>query len=630
MILAAVAPPARAQTGLPGELRVVADVRLSGRIHVRGREIRAVLKTRPASLLPWRAKPALRVDFLRADTLAIESVLQQHGYLDARAHARVGPATNPSEAIVTFVIEEGPRSKVGSVTLTGVYAYPIEQLKRRLLARPGRPFNPAYLIADTTRISRAYQERGYIPHVQAGVTREGLRVDVRYGVSEGPLYHFGDVAVISPGGARVRETLIRRELLIRKGEVYRYPRVERSIERLYETGLFSQVQMTALVDSTQSSIDLDLRVRERKPRWIDAGIGSGTAERFRSTAEWGHRNVGGRGLQGVVSSRLALDGGGRFLLTHSEASLLEPWVGRTRTRGLVTGYYERRDDRADPRWVIGLEAKGFSFELRRELGRFARVSLLEDNAFVTQSIEFRDPNVSTLVRQSLTDSVPPHYTTHRLQLGLDRDLRDNPLNPSKGSAQNLSGEVAGGPLKGTSSFTKGLLASSWYSPLPNGWILASRVRAGVIRPFGERATFSPDPTLDSLVQRVPLTDRFRTGGVNSIRGYNESSIPFSGGLAMLEGSLELRIPVFGPFGVEAYVDAGNVWLRPSHVRASQFRPSVSHRSLDPADVRYVVGIGPRVNLPVGPLRIDFTWSLRPSEHEKAFVAKPQFAIGPSF
>src|SRR5262245_53400831 len=318
-ILGMLATPAGAQQMLPGELRVVTEVRLQGLHHVKAKEVRAVLKTRLPSRWPWAVKPALRVDFLRADTLAVESVCRRHGFLDARAHARVTQGRSPREAIVTFEVEEGKASRIGSVTFTGVASYPADQLRKRLLARPGRAYNPAFLIADTTRISRAYQDRGYIPHVTASMTRDGLHAYVRYDVIEGPLYAFGQVDVIPPEKAHVNERLIRRELLIKPGEVYRYPRIERSIERLYETGLFSQVQMTAFVDSTQKSVDVDLRVRERKPRWVDAGIGSGTAERFRSTVEWGHRNVAGSGLQGGLNTVLAFDGTGKFLLSRSEA-----------------------------------------------------------------------------------------------------------------------------------------------------------------------------------------------------------------------------------------------------------------------------------------------------------------------
>jgi outer membrane protein insertion porin family len=633
LVLVLLGPGARdahAQQEFPSELRVIVRVRVHGRHRVPARDIWSVVKTRRPSIWPWGERPALRLDFLRADTLAIETVCRQYGFLDARAHARVTSGANPREAIVTFEIEEGSRTRVGTVSFDGVRAYPIEQLRRRLTARAGRPFNPSFVIVDTTRISRAYQERGYIPHVTAATHRDALRVDIRYDVTEGPLYYFGDVLVLPQAEGRVREGYIRRELLIRKGDVYRYPRMERSIERLYETGLFSQVQMTPFVDSTRSRVDVDLRVRERKPRWVDAGIGSGTAERFRSTGEWGHRNVGNRAVQGVLSSRIAFDDRARFLLTRSQVSLLEPWLLHTRTRGEASGYYERGRDRTDPRWVIGEETKGFSFQLRRELGRFARVSLTQDNAFVLQSIDWRDPDLTPLVRDSLTLNVPPHFTTHRLQLGLDRDLRDNPLNASRGSVQNLTAEVAGGPLKGTSSFTKAQLTSAWYTPLSNGWILASRVRAGAISPFGENVQFSPDPKLDPQVQRVPLTDRFRSGGVNSIRGYDENSLPASGGLALLEASLEFRVPLAGPFGLEVFADAGNVWARPSLIELRQFEPRATHRPLDPSDVRFVVGFGPRVNLPIGPLRIDFTWSLRPTLEHARLKGVRQFAIGPAF
>jgi len=619
---------------LPGELSVVAEVRISGLHHVKGKEVRAVLKTRLPSPWPWAEKPALRTDFLRADTLAIESVCRRHGYLDARAHARVTPGRNPRQAIVTFEVEEGQRTKIGAVAFTGVEAYPADALRKRLLSRPGRPYNPAFLIADTTRISRAYQDRGYIPHVTGTMIRDGYKANVRYDVNEGKLYHFGDVEVLSPPDPHVKESLIRRELLIRTDEVYRYPRIERSIERLYETGLFSQVQMSAFVDTTLPRVDVDLRVRERKPRWVDTGIGSGTAERFRATVEWGHRNVAGSGLQTGLSTVLAYDGRGQFLLSRTEAQLVQPWLFHTRTRGAPTVYYEARDDRLDPRWVVHLWSRGFSFEVRRQLSRFARLSLLNDNTFVNQTIEFLSPALTpsdSLDREELIKLTPPHYTTHRLALAFDRDLRDNPLDATTGSAQSVAGEIAGGPLQGTSSFYKGVLVSAWYTPRANGWVLATRIRTGVIRPFGEATFFTPDTTLDDEVQRVPLTDRFRTGGVNTIRGYNESSIPTSGGLALIEASIELRIHLRGPFGLEVYADAGNVWPRPSYIKIEQFRPEISDEPLDPGDVRYVVGLGPRLKLPVGPLRLDFTWGLRPAEGGPLKgVPKMQFAIGPSF
>jgi len=191
--------------------------------------------------------------------------------------------------------------------------------------------------------------------------------------------------------------------------------------------------------------------------------------------------------------------------------------------------------------------------------------------------------------------------------------------------------VAGGPLKGTSSFSKLQGQAAVYAPTARGWVVAARVRGGVIDAFGsDDRNFSPDPTLDRRVARVPLEDRFRIGGVNSVRGYSENSIPASGGLALAQANLEVRVPVIGPFGFEAFADGGNVWRRPSRIRISQFRPLLNHQTLEDDDVRFVIGVGPRLNLPIGPLRLDFTWSLRPSGTGPALVAAPQFAIGPSF
>jgi outer membrane protein assembly complex protein YaeT len=628
---------ARAQEDLLGEIRTIAAVRFEGRHRVSARELRSVMKTRSSSRWPWREKQVLRADFLRSDNLAIRDRYVHHGFLDAEVGYRVTPQRDSSRVRVTFVIREGERSRVASVGFTGVHAHSEEQLERRLLARRGQPFDPFVLQLDTLKISELYQERGFRPHVVARARRrdgaDSLSVDVRFAVEEGPQYLVGEVYVF--GQEKVKERLIRRELVLKRDDVYRRSRMVRSWERLYDTGLFRQVQISPIVDSTRSRMEFELRVTERKPRWIDAGVGSGTAERFRATGEWGHRNVWGGGFQGALASRVAFNGSGRFLLSRTELSLLEPWLFGTRTRAVITPSYERSNDRADPRWLVEQSARGLKFELGREINRFSRVTLSQNNAWVHQDLSLFADTLAAPVRDSLERSIVARYKTHSVALSGVRDFRDNPLNATRGSMQALTGELAGGPLKGTSSFGKLAFVSSWYTPFRNGWVLATRVRAGAIDPTGNAPAFSLETEVDSAVARVPLGDRFRTGGVNSIRGFDENSVPPSGGLALLQANVELRIPVAGPFGLEVYADAGNVWARPKYIKGRQFIPKRSHEVLADSDVRYVVGFGPRLNLPIGPLRFDLTWSLRPFVDPddgvtRWLVAKPQFAIGPSF
>ena len=623
---------AEAQDEFLGEIRTIAAIHFEGRHGVGEGELLSVMKTRRPSFWAWREQPILRPDFLRSDTLAIRDRYIHHGFLDARVGVRVDDTRDSSRAAVTFLIHEGERSRVHRIDFTGVQSVPHDELRRKLVSRIGQPFDPFALKLDTLKISEVYQERGFVPRVSALAARgeglDSLRVSVTYFVEEGRQYRVREVLV--HGFEPVDERLVRRELLLKRDDIYRRSRVVRSGERLYDTGLFSQVQVSPIPIADSAYMDFDLRVRARKPRWVDAGIGSGTAERFRATAEWGHRNLLGRGFQAALSTRIAFDGTGHFLLSRTELSLLEPWLFRTRTRGVVTPFYERSDERANPQWLVEQRASGFKVDLVRQLSRFSRAAITQTNVWANQDLTILSDTLSDAVRDSLEQSVVAGYSTHSIALSGLRDYRDNPINASYGSMQAISIELAGGPLKGTSSFRKIDFASAWYTPFKRRWVLATRVRAGAIDPTGRAPAFSPEAQVDEQVARVPLNDRFRIGGVNSIRGYGENTIPFEGGLAVLQANAELRIPLVGPFGLEVYVDAGNVWARPSYITWDDFRPSWSDVPLSRDDVRYVFGFGPRINLPIGPLRVDVTWSLRPLPGEAGHRPKPQFAIGPSF
>jgi len=626
--------PAGAQEDLLGEPRTIAEVRFEGRQRVGAGELRSVMKTRGPSFWPWRGRPALRADFLRVDTLAIRDRYLHHGYIDASVGVRLTPMTDSTQVRVTFVIREGERSQVGALEFSGVHSYPEGDLRRRLLLQPGETFDPYALQLDTLKISELYQEHGFRPHVAAGAWRgdgpDSLRWRVRYDVEEGPRFLVGDVFYRTSGTPRVSERLVRRELVLKRDDVFRRSRMLRSGERLYDTGLFSQVQISPIVDSTNSRMDFELRLSERKSRWVDAGVGSGTAERFHAIGEWGHRNLFGRGFQGALATRVAFNGAGRFLLSRTELSLLEPWLMRTRTRAILTPFYERTDDRANPEWLVRQESRGFRAELGRELSRYSRVTISQNNLWANQDLTLFSDTISAARKDSLERTVVSRFNTHSIALGALRDYRDNPLSATRGSMQAINVELAGGPLKGTSSFRKVDMVSAWYTPFWSGWVLALRARGGVIKPTGDGPAFSLENAVDEEVTRVPPNDRFKTGGVNSIRGFGESKIAPDGGLALLQANVELRIPVVGPFGIEIFVDAGNVWARPSYIKGRDFTPRWNGIPLSPNDVRYVFGIGPRINLPIGPLRLDVAWKLRPPPGEAQHVPKYQFAIGPSF
>lgn len=635
-VLALTAPPARAQVDLMRELRAVKRVRIEGTERVARGELKRVLKTQSPSRWPWAERPSLRPDFLRADTAAIRLYYRHRGFLEARADVRVEGAEGADDATVVFTVTEGPLYRIAAVTLDGVRPELQAPVRRRLWSRPGRPWDPAYLHLDTLIISAVHQDHGFRPRARGTARADDQhRVTVGYRVEEGPQYRVGAVRV--HGTESVNPRLVTRELLLARGDVYSRTRVQRSQERLYETGLFRQVQVSSRFDSAGGEVGFELRVAERKRRWVDAGVGSGTAERFRFETEWGARNLFNRGLENAVGGRLSFYGNGRFQRARLEYTLREPWLLGTRTRAEISPYLESYDDRAIAAYVLQQRFVGLDLRFTRELNRYTKVSLIQRNQWVEQDVDYTSGAAPTV-------AVPaaPRYQTHRLQLQGTRDFRDHPLFPTRGSSQVLSLEGAGGILAGSSSFLKAEFIPAWYTPLRNGIVLAARLRGGVLDPLGD------DPGLivggaDSTVASVPLEDRFRAGGVNSVRGFNENSILPDGGLAVIEGSIELRVPVarvpvLGAIGFETFVDAGNVWSRPEHVRWGQFAPRVSRAPLGDGDLRWVFGAGPRLESPIGPIRMDVSWNLRPVPEKRPgeggnrgyLEPAVQFAVGPSF
>jgi len=634
LFLAAAPAAVQAQgSGLPEELRAISRVRYEGLQALGRRELRSAnLKTRSPSRLPWREPPLLRLDYLRSDTASIAGLYRHYGYLDTRVRWRLEPEKDGRRTRVVFLVDEGRRSVVREVTLSGVSVYPEKELRRELLSRPGAAFDPAFLQLDTLRMAALYQERGHFAHARGQARRgtpDSLAVSVHYSVDEGPQYRVGDIAY--QGGQRLRESLGRRELLIRTGDTYRTSRVERSIERLYETGLFQQVQVSRRPDSLRRTVEFDIRVRERRTRWVDGGIGSGTTDRFRAEAELGHRNLDTRALRGVLDSEVAYSGDGKFRRAEGAFTLTEPWLLGLRLQGTAGGFLRRIDDRGDPRYVQRLRERGVEFSLQREIGRIGRWLLVQRNTFADQDYEVLDTTAAgARVADSLADAVVQRYRTNTLIGSVTRDMRDDRIAARRGSIQTLSGELAGGPLAGSSSYRKALIVSSWYTPLPNGWDLATRASAGVMAPFGETpGNFSPDAA-DPQVARVPRSSRFLIGGPNSLRGYGENSLPADGGLAMVLGNLELRIPVLGPLGIEAFLDAGNVWARGEHIKAADFIPPWQGQRGRPGDLRYTYGVGARFVLPFGPLRLDAAWSDHPDFPGSRRRPVFQFAIGPTF
>jgi len=125
-------------------------------------------------------------------------------------------------------------------------------------------------------------------------------------------------------------------------------------------------------------------------------------------------------------------------------------------------------------------------------------------------------------------------------------------------------------------------------------VFAQRLRASTID--------APAPT-DAA---VPFFKRYFLGGSTSLRGWGRYEVsPLTergqpiGGLSVVEGSTEVRLPVGQKMSAVGFVDAGSVGRLPWHI--------------DRDGLRIDVGPGLRYDTPIGPFRFDLGYQLNPIE-----------------
>jgi outer membrane protein insertion porin family len=200
-------------------------------------------------------------------------------------------------------------------------------------------------------------------------------------------------------------------------------------------------------------------------------------------------------------------------------------------------------------------------------------------------------------------------TTSRITGSLRRDTRDHLFDPSKGSDNSISLEYAGGPLGGSNYFTRYDVNSAWFTTPFWKITYIARGRIGYIH--------------GNDGHPVPLFERYRLGGIYTIRGFKAWSVgpkapngEVIGGDKELFFNFEAVFPLIPEVKIKGLVffDAGNAWDV-----AQPF-------ALD--DLRTSVGFGFRWISPVGPLRLEWGYNLSPKPDENR--SSWDFSIGGIF
>lgn len=626
LLLLAPAPVHALDEELLGALKRVEKVRFEGNESIDDGAIKKVIKTGGSTFLGLRSPPLYRPDFLKSDALTIRNLYIRHGFLDATVSARADSGSSANRVVVTFAVEESLRVRVRSLEFDSTGVIGKSAMRRETKLRVGEPYDPVQLALDRATLADRYAEEGRFPAITTQVTRDSLWVDIRYEIRAGPKYTVRNVSIA--GVAEVDTNVVRREIQMKPGDTFKRDRLIKSTERLYGTTLFNAAEVTpVLADTVSGVVDLDVRVRERKPRYIQGGLGSGNTEAIRVSGEWGHRNLWGKGRQLITKGSYGYGwpdiGDTTFWNGHAELTYIEPWLFGLRLRGQLTPLW---DHTFTPLGASTFIEEGFQFNAALVVDypfSESQVSLTMENSWPTVTEVFEG--------DAKIDSVS-HPRVRRWTLAYAQDVRDDKLDPRRGALVRYAVQYANTRSGQAGNYFNWETLNGLHFARRGGGSLGALLRLGFINAVGS------GPQGEDVLDRVDDIDRLHIGGASSVRGYHENGIDDNGngGRLLVNLNLEWRIPVKGILSTALFLDGGNVWRHLADVRFDRmFTPQGVNGTYGAADMHYAIGTGIRIRTPIGPVRFDYGYRLH--EDESDFLAgrdvprgRWHFAIGQMF
>jgi len=575
----------------------IQSITFSGNLHFSDEKLRKLLpETKEKGFFGFLDKSGTyKEDVLERDLDAIVAFYLQKGFLEVK----VGKpqVTHDQEWIqISIPVEEGRQFKVGKVDIQGDLIAPKEELFKLVHIYVGEIFNRDRVRESISNLTDRYADKGYAfvdIAPQTVMQKESNLVDLIFEIRQGSKVYFERINIL--GNTKTRDKVIRRDLNAVEGELYSLDALKKSRENLNRLGYFKEMNLNTKKGSADDKMDLNVQVEEMPTGNFSVGGGYSTLDKFIGTVQISQSNLFGRGHKIVLAAQFG------SISQNYNLSYTEPRLFDTRIAAGADLYNLRRDYyNSQLDYTVGRVGGGVRFG-------FPLFEAFRSNIgykYETIDISNVASNASFIIQESAGTS-----TTSAITGSLLRDTRDHFFDPSEGSNNYISLEYAGGPLGGTNSYTRYDASSAWF--ITPFWKLTFMGRGRIGYIHGNEG------------QPVPLYERYRLGGINTVRGFQAWTIgpkapngEVIGGDKELIFNFEMIFPLIPEVKIKGVVffDAGNAW--------DVGQPFLG----DP--LRTSVGVGFRWISPVGPLRIEWGYNLSPKEGEKASAW--DFSIGGFF
>jgi outer membrane protein insertion porin family len=576
-----------------GEKMSIAEIRFVGNDSFDAGDLEDVIQTGTWNWLSWLTESGiLKVDVLQQDAARLGAFYNNHGFIEAKI-AAPKVEEKGDDLFITFVIQEGPRYRVGTVEIVGDLIENKEKLISMLDVRKESFLNRKILRDDILKLTDLYAEHGYaFAEVKPKIDKStvGKRVDITFKVDQGSLVYFNRIEI--QGNTRTRDNVIRRDLMVKEGGVFDSKAIRHSTKRLQRLGYFEEVTVTPQPTMNEDQMNVMVDVKEKSTGQFSIGAGYSSSDKLMFMGEISEDNFMGLGTKLSLSASLSAVTN-RFNLAYTDPRIFDSNV----SAGIDAFNWSREyTDYTKDSTGGGLRFGHHLWEKWRIFYGYtwSDTTLSDISEYASDYIlESAKINITSAVRVSIV-----------------RDTRNRTFNTTNGSKHSLSVKYAGGILGGDAAFTKLEGYTSWFFPMPLSTVFHTKLAAG--------------QAFENEDGKLPVYDNFYLGGMNSIRGFKSSSIsPIDpdngekyGGDKMWFANVELTFPLLTDAGVRGVVfsDFGNVYEQDDDWDFSSIKKSA--------------GLGINWLSPMGPLRLIWAYNLDKQDGDED--ATWDFAMGGSF
>jgi NTE family protein len=461
----------------------------------------------------------------------IQNVLEQiynHGGIK-NVEARIELMNE--EYILHFDVTQNP--PLQSIAFYGNSQFPTDSLLMIFAPLLDHPINQNNIRGAVERILKLYRSNGFsLAKIE--------KINFNEHDSSAHIYIFeGLVKEVHVSGLeKTRRFVVTREFDIKKGELFRFERAQKSLDNILATDLFSAVNLSVTSESIYHTVHL--HCKEKPSHVLRVGARYDSERTAKIFSEFADENIFGSGNDLTFHIQY----GGRdfraFVDYRADQIFKSYLTSRFNLHHMESEHYYYKNMKSTGRY--SRQVSGLNIELGQQISRFG-----------TLSGHLRSENINIKTKDGFG------YNTGSMAvstIGMKTiiDTRDIVPFPVSGKHHIFFYEVSSGSMFGDDvSYYKVMNQLTTYTT------------------YFDRHTFRPKLLWGTSGAGTPFSEQFRLGGQDSFFGLRQDQL---WGKHMVLFSLDYRymLPKFWTFNtyISARYDLGAMWAKMEEIKATDF------------------------------------------------------------